>query len=306
MVNSSASIPQELYEDISISQVYTACEQAQKWPDFSSHYSFSQKLFSIEYNAAWFPVDPNIITTPPNKSGKFHAQFQKKNWEIGIAVWDTAGEVLAAVSTLSKKEEPQKECAFLDMEDAFDGVKLASFCDAISNSKLRRGDYMLHGIKYAAYERMATVWPPATYFTPPQYVLEYPGHFSKEITKNYLHISDTSPEVAPTVQNLALWFENYEGANLHKREEWEHLFSEDGFIKLCAHIRDNMPGKKWEYELKGNKYPLWIKFKWLFSGYAYYAEIPGENNTTLAISAWSPEQLYKKIFSPSVREKSEK
>ncbi len=302
------TILQTVFDSISVAQIYAACDAAQKAPVFTSQYSFDKKWFSIQYCENWFPINTNNITVPPNQTGKFHAQFQKKNGERGIAVWNTIWEILSLISTFSKKEEAKKENAdTIDMWDYFDAVSFVELCDNVSHSLQRCGTYTLNQNTYNIHERAITTWESPTYYAPPQYTVEYPGRFSKETTSDTLHMSDELPKENPTVQNLITWLTDEHGADLKQKKVWEEkwptFFSEQWFVELCEYIREHSPDRKGQYEFNGTKYPLWIKLKWLFFGYVYSAEVPKENNTTITISARSPKELYKKIFGSLVQGK---
>jgi hypothetical protein len=296
---------QKVFEDISVPQIYAACDAAQKAPTFRSQYSFNQKWFSITYCETWFPLDPNTPTIPPHQTGKFHAEFQKKNGQKGIIVWNTIWEILSLISTFSKKEEPKKEIAdTMDMWEYFDTVIFTELCENVSHSIQKKWAYMLNQNTYTVHERVKSTWDILTYYTPPQYIVEYPGRFSRETTGETLHINDKLIAESPTVPNLIQWLTHEHWADLKQKKVWEEkwpiFFSKEWFVELCEYIRDHVPDRKGKYDFNGTKYPLWIKLKWLFFGYVYYAEMPQKNNSTITVSARTPEKLYEKIFGPII------
>lgn len=259
-------------EELSIPQLYAACEQAQKKPNAWSAYSFDKKWFFVRYDNA---VRQWIVQYQNDTSGG-----------VTTTSRPTIGQIIADVTTWIKKKETQKPLDPIDMGNEFSESKFIDLCEAISKTSSKRGFYKLGGKEYIVTETTAAVAGGA----PASYTAQYLGHVNRTV-------DHTAPGVA-----LAHYLKEH--IHFHEHPEWSHVFSKKGFKDLCEHII-LAPNRRWEYELDGHKYPLWIETGSI-SDYIYHAEIPGEGWRTNEVIARSPEKLYEKILKKALRHNAEK
>lgn len=141
--SASANSASTLNEELSIPQLYAACEQAKKKPDAGSAYSFDKKWFFVRY-------------TP--STSNWTAQYQKSDGKTGDVTKGSIGEIVAEISVLAKKKESQKNIAdTVDMGNEFSQSAFLTLCEDISKSKSKRGVYKLGGKEYIVTETTAAV-----------------------------------------------------------------------------------------------------------------------------------------------------
>lgn len=279
-----ANILTETNEELSVPQLYAACEQAQRKPNTWSTYSFDKKWFFVRYNGSQFPAVPT--TTPANQAGKFHVQFQKKDWTTGVAVWDTIWEIVAAISTLSEKKEAKSDKSLtIDMGTEFDENKFIELCKTIGSATDKVGYYKFDGKQYSVRRNG------------PKFMAEYPGE-----DWHPGHRERTKPE------DLA--HDLTEHMHIH---EHDHTLSKKSFLDLCAGLTKNYNENHKEkakstYELGGKKYPIWVERRNTgrkitslltrnpnpFNNIQFYAEVP-DGHSTKIITSGSAEGLFNKI-----------
>ncbi len=276
-----------LNEELSIPQLYAACEQAQK--KWSSSYSFWGKWYYVRYEKTGFPASP-AWAFPAYWASKFHIQVQEKNG-TGIVAVNTIGEAIAEVSTRIQKKESQKEFAeTIDMGDNFSRTEFTKLCEWVSESKGKRWEYKLKGKSYFVHEKQDTSHTPPISFNPRQYTVSFPGKWWIETTGDHLHLDDNlRRNEQPTTQNLIEFLEGHHGIydphhDLDRKDLLETISKLGGIV-----------GKEHKvyYIINGHKYWMWSKRK--TGKMTYYAEVPNGEHGKKTVSAWTQKWLYDKI-----------
>lgn len=280
----------ETNEELSIPQLYSACEQAQKKPNAWSAYSFDKKWFFVRYQTAPMPAH-------------WIVQYQKKDGTTSTINEPSIGQVVAQISTLAeKKESKEKQSLSVDMWENFSRTEFTKLCEAIHDQK-KRWDYKLGGKSYFVEERPDTTATPPVSFDPPQFIVNYPGNNGVATTENHLHISDTRRAENPTIQNLIEYL------------EWDHGIYDPKHDLDREHLLGRMQGlKNWwigkekiTYTINGHTYHMWSKnTTWLWVKRKYYAEVPVGEHGKEVVTAFTVEGLYNKIIDKVQWKHSEK
>lgn len=279
--NAWTNATKTLNEELSIPQLYAACEQAKKKPDAGSAYSFDKKWFYVRYDG----------TRPANE--KFHAQYQKKDWTLDIAKADTIGEIVAKISTSAeKKETKEMQPLVVDMWESFSRTEFTKLCEAVHNQK-KRGEYKLGGKNYFVEERL-TGTPPAPYPIH-QYTISYPGHTWVLTTGDHVHTKTGDKD--PTLPYLIEFLEWHHGIyNPHHDLDRKTLLQKISDSRWWVFGKSVHNKKASTYIVKGHEYALWSKRR---GGggvkMEYFAEVPSWEHGKRTVSAWTKEGLYDKI-----------
>ncbi len=249
----------EINEELSIPQLYAACEQAKKKPTSGSAYSFDKKWFFVRYNTT---------------ANQWVVQYQKKDGKTSTISEPSIGQVVAHISTLSEKKEAKSEKSLtVDMANELDENKIIEICEAINKNPAKIGYYKIGGKQFSVR------YIPAAWGTNGGYVATYPNHTEVENTN----------EFRKSPKDLARFL----AENIHLYND-HHDTDRFRLLELIKKTDGEKAWKRQEYIIKGNKHYIWSNRLKLWKR-TYFAEVPVWEHGKEVVSAITQKGLYEKI-----------